>query len=71
MNLVLGLTNALDLIEFANGDETTVLGKEACRYGSSKAIWITLSGNLEMRRLDEGFTERYPYFHKAIRGKIS
>lgn len=62
------IDDALDLIEFANGDETTVWGKKRAEMGHPKPFGLKYLaiGNEEV---GEGFTERYPYFHKAIREK--
>ena len=62
------IDDALDLIEFANGDETTVWGKKRAELGHPKPFGLKYLaiGNEEV---GEGFTERYPYFHKAIREK--
>ena len=62
------IDDALDLIEFANGDETTVWGKKRADMGHPKPFGLhyLAIGNEEV---GEGFTERYPYFHKAIREK--
>lgn len=62
------IDDALDLIEFANGDETTVWGKKRADMGHPKPFGLKYLaiGNEEV---GEGFTERYPYFHKAIREK--
>lgn len=62
------IDDALDLIEFANGDETTVWGKKRTQLGHPKPFGLKYLaiGNEEV---GEGFTERYPYFHKAIREK--
>lgn len=59
---------ALDLIEFANGDISTKWGKVRAELGHEKPFnleYIAI-GNEEV---GEGFFERYPYFHKAIREK--
>ncbi len=59
---------ALDLIEFANGDVNTKWGKIRAELGHEKPFnleYIAI-GNEEV---GEGFFERYPYFHKAIREK--
>ncbi len=62
------IDDALDLIEFANGDETTVWGKKRAQMGHPKPFGLKYLaiGNEEV---GEGFPERYPYFHKAIREK--
>lgn len=60
--------DALDLIEFANGDETTEWGKIRTELGHPKPFnleYIAI-GNEEV---GEAFFERYPYFHKAIKEK--
>lgn len=62
------IDDALDLIEFANGDETTEWGKKRAEMGHPKPFGLKYLaiGNEEV---GEGFTERYPYFHQAIREK--
>lgn len=60
--------DALDLIEFANGDETTEWGRKRIELGHEAPFnleYIAI-GNEEV---GEGFFERYPYFHKAIKEK--
>lgn len=60
--------DALDLIEFANGAPTTKWGKVRADLGHPKPFHLEYLaiGNEEV---GEGFRERYPYFHKAIRAK--
>lgn len=60
--------DALDLIEFANGDETTEWGKIRAELGHKEPFnleYIAI-GNEEV---GEAFFERYPFFHKAIKEK--
>lgn len=59
---------ALDLIEFANGDTHTKWGKIRAELGHEKPFGLEYIaiGNEEV---GEGFFERYPYFHKAIKEK--
>lgn len=60
--------DALDLIEFANGDETTEWGKIRAELGHKESFnleYIAI-GNEEV---GEAFFERYPFFHKAIKEK--
>lgn len=59
---------ALDLIEFANGDETTEWGRKRMELGHKEPFYLEYIaiGNEEV---GDGFFERYPYFHKAIKEK--
>ena len=60
--------DALDLIEFANGDETTEWGKIRAELGHKEPFnleYIAI-GNEEV---GEAFFERYPFFHNAIKDK--
>ena len=62
------MQDALDLIEFANGDETTEWGKIRAELGHKEPFnleYIAI-GNEEV---GEAFFERYPFFHKAIKEK--
>lgn len=62
------IADALDLIEFANGDTSTHWGGIRESLGHSKPFnlkYIAI-GNEEV---GEGFTERYPHFHRAIKEK--
>ena len=58
----------LDLIEFANGDETTPYGKVRAEMGHPKPFGLEYLG-VGNEEIGEGFFERYPYFHNAIREK--
>lgn len=59
---------ALDLIEFANGGPETKWGAVRARMGHEKPFGLEYLaiGNEE---IGDGFYERYPYFHRAIREK--
>lgn len=59
---------ALDLIEFANGGADTYWGKIRADLGHEKPFGLEYIaiGNEE---IGDGFFERYPYFHQAIREK--
>lgn len=59
---------ALDLIEFANGGRDTAWGKIRAELGHEKPFGLEYIaiGNEE---IGDGFFERYPYFHQAIREK--
>ncbi len=62
------IDDALDLIEFANGDVDTKWGKVRLDLGHPKPFnmeYLAI-GNEE---LFEPFLERYPYFHNAIKEK--
>ncbi|MBQ7919500.1 MAG: alpha-L-arabinofuranosidase [Lachnospiraceae bacterium] len=58
----------LDLIEFANGDETTTMGKVRSEMGHPAPFGLEYLG-VGNEEIGAGFFERYPYFHKAIREK--
>lgn len=56
----------LDLIEFANGDETTAYGKVRAQMGHPAPFGLEYLG-IGNEEIGDGFFERYPYFHNAIR----
>lgn len=56
----------LDLIEFANGDENTTYGKIRAEMGHPAPFGLEYLG-VGNEEIGDGFFERYPYFHKAIR----
>ncbi len=60
--------DALDLIEFATGDATTKWGHVRCEMGHEKPFNLEYLG-IGNEEVGEGFFERYPYFHKAIKEK--
>lgn len=60
--------DALDLIEFANGDTTTEWGALRAKLGHEKPFGLEYIG-IGNEEIGAGFFERYPYFHKAIREK--
>ncbi|BCJ94927.1 alpha-N-arabinofuranosidase [Anaerocolumna cellulosilytica] len=62
------IDDALDLIEFANGDSNTVWGKKRAELGHEAPFGLEYIaiGNEEV---GEEFFIRYVYFHKAIRQK--
>ena len=59
---------ALDLIEFANGAADTTWGKIRAKLGHAAPFGMEYIG-IGNEEIGEGFFERYPYFHKAIREK--
>lgn len=59
---------ALDLIEFANGDVDTKWGKIRSDMGHSEPFNMEYIG-IGNEEIGDGFFERYPYFHNAIREK--
>lgn len=59
---------ALDLIEFANGDADTKYGAIRARMGHPLPFNMEYIG-IGNEEIGEGFFERYPYFHSAIREK--
>lgn len=60
--------DALDLIEFANGDSSTKWGAIRTELGHEKPFGLEYIG-IGNEEIGAGFFERYPYFHKAIREK--
>ena len=59
---------ALDLIEFANGDASTPMGSIRKEMGHEKPFNMEYLG-IGNEEIGEGFFERYPHFHNAIREK--
>jgi alpha-L-arabinofuranosidase len=66
--LQLWIDDALDLIEFANGDRTTTWGAKRAELGHAEPFKLEYLaiGNEEV---GEPFFERYTYFHNAIKQK--
>ncbi len=62
------IEDALDLIEFANGDENTKWGSIRAAMGHPAPFGLEYLG-IGNEEVGEGFFERYEYFHKAIREK--
>ncbi|MCM1188008.1 MAG: alpha-L-arabinofuranosidase [bacterium] len=60
--------DALDLIEFANGDTDTPWGRIRAELGHEAPFHLKYIG-IGNEEVGEGFFERYPYFHRAIREK--
>lgn len=62
------IDDALHLIEFANGDIDTKWGKVRCDLGHPEPFNLEYLaiGNEEV---GDGFFDRYPYFHNAIKEK--
>lgn len=60
--------DALDLIEFANGGCDTVWGKIRKDLGHEMPFHLKYIG-IGNEEVGDGFFERYPYFHNAIREK--
>lgn len=62
------IEDALDLIEFANGDLDTKWGRIRAELGHEKSFGLKYLaiGNEEV---GQGFFDRYDYFHKAIKEK--
>lgn len=58
----------LDLIEFANGGTDTKWGKIRAELGHEKPFGLEYLG-IGNEEIGEGFFERYPYFHRAVREK--
>lgn len=60
--------DALDLIEFANGDTNTTWGAVRTELGHAEPFNLEYIG-IGNEEIGDGFFERYPYFHKAIKEK--
>ena len=60
--------DALDLIEFANGSEESEWGSIRKELGHAQPFGLKYIG-IGNEEVGDGFFERYPYFHKAIREK--
>lgn len=60
--------DALDLIEFANGSSDSGWGKIRAELGHEAPFDLKYIG-IGNEEIGDGFFERYPYFHKAIREK--
>ena len=60
--------DALDLIEFANGSIDSVWGKIRKDLGREAPFHLKYIG-IGNEEVGDGFFERYPYFHRAIREK--
>lgn len=59
---------ALELIEFANGSADTKMGKIRAEMGHEDPFNLEYLG-IGNEEIGDGFFERYPYFHNAIREK--
>ena len=62
------IQEALDLISFANDDASAQWGKIRCELGHPEPFGLEYIG-IGNEEVGEGFFERYPYFHKAIKEK--
>jgi alpha-L-arabinofuranosidase len=62
------IDDALDLIEFANGDTSTVWGAKRAELGHPEPFGLEYLG-IGNEEVGEPFFERYEYFHKAIKEK--
>lgn len=62
------IDDALDLIEFANGDASTPWGKRRAGLGHPEPFELEYIG-IGNEEVGEDFFERYHLFHKAIKGK--
>ena len=60
------IQEALDLIEFANGDETTKWGKVRAELGHREPFNLEYLA-IGYEEVGDGFFSRYPYFHRAIK----
>lgn len=59
---------ALHLIEFANGGTSTTWGRKRADMGHPRPFDLKYIG-IGNEEIGEGFFERYPYFHKAIKSQ--
>lgn len=62
------IQEALDLISFANDDASAQWGRIRCELGHLEPFGLEYIG-IGNEEVGEGFFERYPYFHKAIKEK--
>ena len=62
------VNETLMLIEFANGDESTKMGAVRAHMGHPLPFNLEYLG-VGNEEIGDGFFERYPYFHNAIREK--
>lgn len=62
------IQDALDLIEFANGSVDTKWGGIRSALGHPDSFGLEYIG-IGNEEVGDGFVERYPYFHKAIKEK--
>lgn len=62
------IEDALDLIEFANGDTSTRWGAIRAELGHPEPFGLEYIG-IGNEEVGEPFFERYPYFHRAIKAK--
>ena len=62
------IDDALDLIEFANGDPSTEWGAIRAELGHPEPFGLEYVG-IGNEEVGEPFFERYPYFHRAIKEK--
>jgi alpha-L-arabinofuranosidase len=62
------IDDALDLIEFANGEATTPWGTVRAELGHPEPFHLEYIG-IGNEEVDPEFFERYPYFHNAIKAK--
>lgn len=62
------IQDALDLIEFANGDTSTTWGKKRADLGHPEPFGLEYLG-IGNEEIGREFFERYSYFHKAIKEK--
>jgi alpha-L-arabinofuranosidase len=62
------IDDALDLIEFANGDMSTKWGRKRAELGHPEPFGLEYIG-IGNEEVGKPFFERYSYFHKAIKEK--
>lgn len=66
--LVEWVADALDLIEFANGGADSDWGRIRTELGHEAPFHLKYIG-IGNEEIGDGFFERYPYFHRALREK--
>ncbi|MDR3598394.1 alpha-L-arabinofuranosidase C-terminal domain-containing protein [Clostridium sp.] len=62
------IQDVLDLIEYANGDETTTWGKKRIEAGHSEPFNLKYIG-IGNEQWDEQYFKRYEIFHKVIKSR--
>lgn len=65
-NLDLWIQDSIDLIEFANGDDTSIWGGIRAEMGHPKPFGLEYLG-IGNEEVGQEFFDRYSYFHKSIK----
>ena len=63
------VAEALDLIEWANGDETTTWGKKRAEQGHPKPFGLKYLGIGNEEKISPEFEERFKYIYDKVRAK--